>query len=85
MISTVCVLNIFSSDTVSGSATLKSEINDFLKNRRECQILGGGRSCIESNRFDIEVAFESEKQANVIIRKLQSSFANRCDLDVDWI
>ena len=40
---------------------------------------------MEPSYFDVEVAFDSEKSAAVIVRELKSSFASRCDLDIDWI
>lgn len=84
MISTVCILNIFSPE-VSALTNLRSEINDFLAQRKQCSILGSGLSCTELGYFDVEVGFYSEKSAAVIIRELMSSFANRCDLDIDWM
>lgn len=84
MISTVCILNVFSA-AAEGGGDLRSDISYFLESRRECRILGSGRRCMELGHFDIEVAFESEKEANVIIRDLQSSFSTQCDLDIDWI
>ena len=84
MISTVCILNVFSPSVAVG-ADLRNDITDFLENQRECRVQGSGRSCMEPHYFDIEVAFDSEKEANVILRQLQSTFSDRCGLDIDWI
>ena len=85
MISTVCILNVFSPEVAVAPTNLRSEINDFLAQRNQCTILGSGCSCMEPSYFDVEVAFDSEKSAAVIVRELKSSLASRCDLDIDWI
>jgi hypothetical protein len=85
MTSTVCVLNFFSPEETSRSTDLRSEINAFLSERDQCRILGSGRSCMEPAYFDVEIAFGSERGAGMIVRDLKSTFASRCDLDIDWI
>ena len=85
MTSTVCILNVFLSEVTRAPTNLRSEINDFLAEQKQCSILGSGGSCTELGYFDLEIGFDSEKSAALIVRELKSSFANRCDLDVDWI
>lgn len=85
MTSIVCILNVFSPDVTVALTNLRIEINDFLAERKQCSILGSGFSCTESGYFDVEIGFDSEKSAALIVRELKSSFANRCDLDLDWI
>ena len=85
MISTDCILNVFSPEMAQGGVDLRLKMPEFLQDNARCRILGAGRSCMERGYFDIEIQFESEKEAGAVVKELRSKFSTRCELDIDWM
>jgi hypothetical protein len=73
---------VLSSKRELSAYQLRSDIESFLDRRRDCEVVGGGISCVDPSFTDLDVRFKSAATARSSIATLRATYADRCDFEV---
>jgi hypothetical protein len=65
----------------SDAYQLRADIRTFLGTAGNCEVLGGGISCLDPSATDLDVRFRSKKLAWSLLAALRAAYAERGEID----
>ncbi len=67
----------------SDAYPFRADVRTFLKSAGNCEVLGGGMSCLDPLAADLDVRFRSKKVATSSLAALRRAYSGRGEIDAD--
>ena len=68
---------------LSDAYPFRTDVRAFLERAGNCEVLGGGMSCLDPFAADLEVRFRSRKLASSSLAALRAVYSARGEIDAN--